>query len=155
MLVYRICDKEEVNSIIHNQSCEAAGFEYLNKLKSTHNYEEGKLYMHFFDRLSNILYLDPVKGRYICTYNIPEEVLKDYQGKRTYVDIIRHINMCSVPEYAIPSENVNFEYLQKIDEIKTNIEYEDFWINPTLEGQVETHYRRIAPKLLLKEKGRN
>lgn len=141
MLVYRICDKHEVDQILSSNSCKEVGFFYRNKLKSTHNYEEGKLYMHFFGKPSDIFYLDLSKGRFICTYEIPEELLQQHGGFTEYIDFINFINICKVREYAIPGEMVDFEYLQKAELIDSYLEYKDFWYNPSLDGQVKTYYK--------------
>lgn len=126
MLVYRLCKKEEINKIFSGFNFSEIGNICEVSNKNNHKYIPNKKYIHFYDKKDSILYLNPLKDEYICTYSIPDDLLNKYKGTGKYLDFIKWENLSEIDEYAIPSELIEFEYLEKVDIIINDIEYEDF-----------------------------
>ncbi len=85
--------------------------------------------MHFFEDINSILYLDTSAGRYVCTYNVPADILKKCEGYGNYWDYISFKFLCIVKEFAIPSYLLQFEYLENVDLLTSSIDYEDLLDN--------------------------
>ena len=118
MLVYRVCTKSEVDKILNTGDYTKIGIYGIFGLngKNNHNYKFDKLYLHFFKNKKSIfLYL---KGNYITTYDIPENILNHHIGIGKYPHFFNSNNLIEVFEYAIESELIHFEYLKKLKELK-------------------------------------
>ena len=83
MKVYRVCDKEEIDKILSGvdfKDIGAPGIRYKKEPGeidlNTHIYDENEMYMHFFPDFKDLFYLNLEEGRYICLYDIPEEILE-------------------------------------------------------------------------------
>ena len=128
MKVYRLCDKNEIDSIFRNKSFISVGNKFeIDPQKNTHQYLQDTEYMHFFKNPIGLLYLTLLKGNYICVYDIPESILKQYEGKGKYLDFIFFRSLHEQIEYAIPSNELDIRNLKRIYEI---IEYIDFEYYP-------------------------
>jgi len=123
--VFRLCRKDEALEILNSQSLNNVGSYCGNSERNTHDYDESIKYLHFFKNKSDLLYLNTLKERYICTYSIPEFVLRNYFGHGWYRSYINFATLNNVEEYAIPSTKVKFEYLQSIDEITEDIDVDE------------------------------
>ena len=157
MKVYRICNKEEVNALLNDKDFSNVGKEGLifiqQQIKddtNNHNYEPKEKYLHFFKSLHSIFYLNTNEGYYICTYDIPDEVLKDGSGIGKYWDFMNFSHLVNVEEYAINIKNLKFDYLEKIDEITEYIDVEDYLYNFSIEDFLTTIYNKTPSKKLIK-----
>ena len=149
MLVYRICDKKEIDQIFNTQSFDTIGCAGEDTLGNKNHYIPHKLYMHFFPKKSYLMLLDTSKDRCICTYDIPEDILKSHLGTGKYYDYMHYTNLWEIPEYAIESEIICLDYLEKVDLILEYIDIEDYWYDVTLNSFLETIY--IKPKSKIKK----
>jgi len=141
MKVYRLCRKEEIDDILSSQNFSNVGHfctEDINK--NTHKYDTNKKYLHFFYDKSSLLYLNTLRGRYICTYDIPNEILKTHVGFGKYWGFINYSNLNTVKEYAIECDLLKFEYLVKVDKIMREISYDDYLENSSLSTSTEPYY---------------
>ena len=147
MLVYRICNKEEITNILNNQSFTNIGNRFKVDIKKNHHkYNENIKYMHFFNDYDSVFYLNVTNGYYICTYDIPEDLLEKYKGIGLYLDRIQLIIKECVIEYAIPNTEIKFSYLTKIEKINEYIDFDDFVNN---EYNLTTIYEKeFQPKTL-------
>lgn len=156
MLVYRLCRIGEVNKLLQEKSVENIGvsgqllIERQHKENvNNHVYNYQKEYLHFYKRLESIFYLY-TEDKYLCTYDIPEEILEKYLGYGFYRDFRTRGRIVSTVEYAIDIEELSFDYLVKIDKILEYINYEDYLFDPSLHEELETIYskerRRIRRK---------
>lgn len=134
MKVFRSCQKDEADTILTEHSCNNAGQCFKSSLKSSHIYNDNIKYLHFFKNATDILYLDTSPDRCICVYDIPEHILFEYQGIGKYTDFVSFKHLTYVEEFAIPSSEVKFDYLQSVNAITSQIDYEDMIENPTLIG---------------------
>lgn len=158
MLVYRICKELEIRKIFENDSLNDIGKAFINNKKiNNHNYEPNKKYLHFFKEYSSVFYLNTESGYYICTFDIPEFILENNAGEGYYLDITNWRNKEKVTEYAIKTEELDFNYLIKIDKITEYIDYEDYLYNEYTD-KLETIYSNITvnqsvekPKVLQKK----
>ena len=151
MLVYRICNNNEISKILTNKSLNEIGKKYhTNKLINTHNYKNNIKYIHFYKDFNSIFYLNTNKNFYICTYNIPDNILDNCIGIGYYLDREFLRNIENVYEYAIDSKLVLFDYLLKIDKITDNIDFDDYIYNSYLD-KLETIYLKQS-KTLVKKK---
>jgi hypothetical protein len=50
--------------------------------------------------------------------------------------------MEAVDEYAIPVNELSFEYLKRVDKINEFIDYEDYLFDPTLKEEIQTIYEK-------------
>lgn len=127
MKVYRICSKEEINEIFLNTSFLSIGNKFTeNKSKNSFDYLPETLYMHFFKNLESILFLDTNSNRCICVYNIPDDILYAHLGYGKYLDFISFKNLLKIEEFAIPSNIIKFDYLEKVDLLASGIDYEEY-----------------------------
>lgn len=125
MLVYRLCNKDEEKAILGNRNFEGIGHKCQNdSTKNTHRYIQDINYMHFFEKETSLLYLYPSKGKMICVYDIPDEILSASKGRGLYLDFINFEDMQEVNEYAIESDKVKFEYLKKIYIIEQDFDFD-------------------------------
>lgn len=147
MIVYRICKKNEIDSIFNSSSFSSIGNFCGVFNGNSHSYMKNKKYMHFFDKKINILYLNPSKEEYLCEYNISDEILERYKGIGEYLDFIYWKSISKVEEYAIPSELIVFDNLEKIYSIKDYIEYDDLIEDENLTSLLELNYVKEKQKI--------
>ena len=123
--LYRLCRKSEVETILKNRNFENIGHACENDCKkNTHMYQQNINYMHFFANELSLLYLYPSKEKMICIYDIPCNIAKEAEGTGFYLDFINFQNLQKTKEYAIQSQNIKFEYLQKIYKISQNLDFD-------------------------------
>jgi len=153
MIVYRVCKENEINEIIKNKDFSYIGCNLNNTNLNNHNYEKNQLYLHFFPDKDDIFYLRTLKNRYICTYDIPEEVLEKYKGNGYYWDFLYFHGISIVSEYSIKNTDISFEYLIKIEYIKDGINIGDYIEDHSLSTHVQPIYRQPKKvKMLTKYK---
>ena len=140
MEVFRLCREDEIQQILDNQSFDKVGNFCRNSEKNSHLYNEEIKYMHFFKKKSDLLYLNTLKGRFICIYNIPRELLSKHFGYGKYLDYIEFSTLNKVEEFAIPSENMRFEYLKSVNKIIKDIDFEDMYETPKLTDFIKETY---------------
>ena len=140
MRVFRLCREEEIQQILDKKSFENVGNYCTSGKKNSHTYDETKKYLHFFKKKSDLLYLNTLKDRFICVYNIPETVLLKHFGYGKYLDYIQFETLNDVEEFAIPCENIQFDYLESINKIIKDIDFEDMFENPKLKGYLKEVY---------------
>lgn len=127
MKVYRLCNEDEVENILKNRNFETVGHKCkTDSTINTHQYMQDVNYMHFFQKEISLLYFHPAKGKMICVYNIPDEVLRASIGTGFYYDFINFKNRHEVDEYAIESDKVKFQYLEKIYTIHEDLDFGDY-----------------------------
>lgn len=125
MRVYRLCNKDEAESILRDKNFESIGHKCQNdSTKNTHQYMQDVNYMHFFEEKMSLLYLYPSKGKFICVYDIPNEILSYSRGRGLYLDFINFENIQEVNEYAIESHKLKFEYLETIYIVDKNLDFD-------------------------------
>ena len=141
MQVYRLCSEYEINIILNTHDfSKISHFFYPSPKMNNHKYQPHQRYLHFFQKLSDILYQDTTSDKILCTYNIPDEILNKYIGLGYYFDYINYNNLQFVTEYAIPNVEINFPYLEKVERLKRNIDYEDFLNDENLMTLTTTIY---------------
>ena len=132
MKVFRLCDKEEYDSILENKNFTSVGSKFvIDPKKNTHQYLPDTKYIHFFKKPMSLLYLSLLKGKYICVYNIPENILQQYEGTGLYLDFVFFRTLHEISEYAIPNNIVEFNYLEKAFLINEDIDFDEFYPKST------------------------
>ncbi|MBE5757341.1 MAG: hypothetical protein E7345_00205 [Clostridiales bacterium] len=144
MIVYRLCREDEIQKILRNLSFEGVGYYCRNNEKNSHTYNEDIKYMHFFKNKTDLLYLNTLMGRFICVYDIPEELLLKHFGYGKYYDYIRFATLKDVEEFAIPSDNIRFNYLQSINKIIKDIDYEEMYEKFDLREFLQEIYNHVS-----------
>lgn len=125
MNVFRLCNKDEIDSIIDTKDISTVGKEYTaDPIKNNHHYIPGKKYLHFFGNETSLLFLNTSKGNFICVYDIPDDILESSKGIGKYADFITFSKIMEIPEYAIPSEQVKLNSLKKVYMITEDIDFE-------------------------------
>lgn len=125
MLVYRICTQKEVDYILDNKDFNGVGSPSTAFGNNTHQYEEGYNYLHFFARKSSILlHWRNTTGYYLCTYDIPESILNEHFGTGSYpIHFIYGMGIYTdLKEYAIPTFEMDFNFLRKIEILNQELE---------------------------------
>lgn len=117
MQVYRLCNKEEIDKLLNEKTLKNIGHEFTVGGLNSHDYKPNTIYLHFFPRLESILLLDTSKDNYICTYDIPDEILNKHYGFATYWQNDPATNNPNTLEYAVPSLEIDYNYLIKVDKI--------------------------------------
>ena len=147
MLVYRICDEDEIDSILGKHSFENVGgygSRYIKRQKTkninNHDYNENEKYLHFFKDKGSICYMSTNKGRYICVYDIPKAILNESYGIGKYWECFNFSYLEDVEEYAIKTKYLKFDYLVKVDRIYKYIDAEDYLYDHSLDGHLDPIY---------------
>lgn len=126
MLVYRVCSKREIMAIINDKGFTNVGNYYdVNLKRNTFKYDSGVRYLHFYDKYDDVLHSNTDKGRYICEYDIPDDILTKYSSVGFYLDYINFRSLVDVREYAIPTYELVFKYLLGYDVLEQELDYED------------------------------
>ena len=125
MYLYRVCDEEEYGKIINNDS-NIGKYMTGNPRLNNHKYKKDTKYLHFFAQESDILYLNNLKNKYLCTYNIPDELAAQHKGEAYYLDILNFKRIENVIEYAIPSDIIDLSYLEKVEQLIAEIDIDDY-----------------------------
>ena len=152
MVVYRVCKKEELKKILEDNSFRNIGYNFFDSNLNTHKYNINSKYLHFFLNKDSILYLRTLKDRYICIYDIPEDILKQSEGIGYYWDYINYRVLNEVTEYAVESSNIKMIYLKQVSYIKKDIDDEEFLDDYDLSEYVDTIYNSVEGKRLLLKK---
>lgn len=153
MLVYRICDEEEIKKIVNGISFHDIGYYFtLNPDLNTHQYKSNIKYLHFFESYDSIFYLNVTNGYYICTYNIPNEILDLYSGMGLYLDRLFFKSLEEVPEYAIPSDEVKNNYLERIDKVTDYIDFEDYIYGNYVDNLINIYQYNQGKEQVIKKK---
>lgn len=90
MLVYRYLNDRELRAILCDFKDHIGSyFNHGDKLANTHKYQINTRYLHFFKNKSAIEYIKTYHTKdnrdfYICTFDIPKEILAKGVGKGTY-----------------------------------------------------------------------
>ena len=151
MIVYRLCNETEYQKIMTTKSFDDVGNICNNNSKfNNHKYLPNQKYLHFFKEYDSLFYLYLKSGTYICTYDIPDELLDKYMGIGKYLDRVFMRKLENVNEYAIPNNEILFNYLIKIEKVSISIEFEDY-INENVTEQFEIVYD-LNQKILSKKK---
>lgn len=127
MLIYRVCNKLEITNLINNRNFDKIGSNnYFNNNYNNHNYLPNTFYMHFFKNKEDIFYLSNTLKRFICTFDIDENLLNKYQGIGKYINKINLRKDDYVIEYAIPSNLISLVNLKSIEVLPLNFNYYNF-----------------------------
>ena len=154
MLVYRVCSQNEINKIFQNDDfskigCLGEDFIKYQKMRdiNNHKYNPEKLYLHFFDDIWSVSYWKAIKGNYICTYDVPDDILNNCFGVGKYLNPISESNdnVC-VSEYAVESNKIKKEYLVRVEEIIDDIEFTDDNEVEILDDYLKVIYEREPKK---------
>lgn len=149
MKVYRICNIDEYNIILNEHSLSSIGRIPKNdKMLNDHNYQADTRYMHFFQRMIDIGHWLTEEGRYLCTYDIPDDLLEKHKGTGRYPV---YQEWAEVSEYAIPSSLISFDYLKKMEYMDPSISWDDL-INNTYRRKLSTVYEIKGPILLRRKR---
>ena len=98
--------------MIITKSISRFGRNTVDTLKYVRALKEKGIAIYFEEEIS-LLYLYASKGKMICVYDIPDETLSSSIGRGLYLDFVNFEEMQEVTEYAIESDKMKFEYLQK------------------------------------------
>lgn len=143
MKVYRLCNQTEIDKILKDESFENVGSFYQNNSEKTSlKYEKDKKYLHFFNDKYSTLYLGCKKGQFICTYDIPDKIIKQRLGYGNYKNIVNPDTIDLVPEYAMETDLLKFEQLSSVGKLVKDIDFKDFFFNPYFKGLIENYYNR-------------
>lgn len=119
--VYRYSSKEEVEAFKRKDS-ENLGRMYNNgSLSNTHKYKYGEKYLHFFDKKDippHVIGSLPDNKKYLCTFEIPQTILKSHSGKGTYNSTGYDVYVENFKEYAIPMSKFDVEWFVDSTPIK-------------------------------------
>ena len=127
MLLYRLCKEEEILKILDTKKITTIGKYCTNTHKlNTHVYQRDKKYLHFFLAEYEITNLNSQKGKYICTYDIPKDIVNRYLGFGYYRSNFDLETLKKITECAIPCELISFSNLIKIEKITKYLDFEDY-----------------------------
>ena len=129
MIVYRVCKKDEIDNILSNKSFINVGNNFNYSCKNNHSYNKDKKYLHFFLNLDRILYLRTLKDRYLCIYEIEDDLLKKNEGLGYYLNYVSYNNLDEVIEFRLENKDINFDNLKQVYYINKDIDYEDLLYN--------------------------
>ena len=118
MVVYRYLSQRELDAFLRGD-LDSVGAEYYESEKSvsnTHAYKEGVRYLHFFQSLKDLRYIEKVrtqnKEHFIAQFNIPIMTLIHYAGKGYYPPRGYDCDYEIIREYAIPVDSIRPSFLE-------------------------------------------
>lgn len=152
MIVYRICKRTELQKIFEYNNFTNVGYNFSILDLNTHNYNKNSKYLHFFKNKESIFYLRTLKDRYICVYDIPEDILNRYKGIGYYLDYINYRILNEVTEYAIENNVIDLKFLKQVGYIKRDIEFEEYLDDCDLTDFIEIIYTCTGDKKLVLKK---
>ena len=151
MLVYRVSSQKEIDKLFQNRDIKDIG-NYCTKTDvNNHEYEENSKYIHFFKEKSSIFHF-LLRGKYICEYDIPNEILEKYEGVGYYHNYYGFKSMVEVVEYAVKCCELDFNYLNKVEYSKEELEPEYYLDDPNLLKFVQSVYNKEKEKKLILKK---
>ena len=80
MLVYRVCSGAEIIKLFNDGNFSNVGNFFKKNTLNTHDYKSDKKYLHFFQNIESVIYVE-TKGKFLCTYDIPNEMLEKYKSR--------------------------------------------------------------------------
>lgn len=128
MLVYRVCNRIEIEEILSKKRFDSIGSIYEVNHNNNHDYTPNTFYMHFFPKKEDIFHINNVLKRFICTYEIPDDLLVFYEGMGLYDDFTCHKEKFLV-EFAVPSKLISISFLRRIEVLPFDYTYLDFLKN--------------------------
>lgn len=147
MLLYRLCKEEEISKILTTKKITVVGKYCQNTHKlNTHVYQKNQKYLHFFLEEYEIINLNPKKDKYICTYDIPKELVDQYLGFGYYRSIFDLESLNKIKECAIPCELIVFSNLLKVEKIKEYLDIESY-LNDINDYKEIIYQRDSIPKI--------
>lgn len=154
MLVYRVCSQDEINKIFQNDDFSAIGCLGENFIKyqkirdiNNHKYDPKKLYLHFFEDVWSIIYWKANKNNFICTYDIPDDILVDCFGIGKYLNPNSESdNQSCITEYAIESNKIKKDYLTRVELITDDMDFTDDDYPEVLDDYLIIIYEREPKK---------
>lgn len=150
MLVYRVAKEEEIKTLLNEESLENVGREcVVNSKLNNHNYLSGKRYLHFYPDYGSIFYTNSGDNRYICTYDIPDDVLEPHKGIGYYLDREYYERLEEVTEYAVEVEYLSFSNLKKVEMMTDLVLFEDYCYGD-YGDYIQTIYEQGTQKVLKK-----
>ena len=156
MLVYRVCSQEEITMILEEKSFENVGKSgkdliavQQQKNVNNHEYHFQKNYLHFYKDKMSMFYMK-TENTYLCTYNIPDDILAPREKEGYYLDFVNYRRIVRVPEYALETSLLNFDYLDKVEYINEYIDIDDYITNKNLTDSVNVIY--LKDKGMVKER---
>lgn len=118
MLVYRYLSKTELKNILNNNTANIGSIYDRTKYKyrNNHKYKSNQNYVHFFLNQSDYfrirnLHQDNPDDFYICSFDIPTQILKKYKGYGLYEGSGYDIDCVKIKEFAIPSSLICSDWL--------------------------------------------
>lgn len=127
MKVYRIANRIEIDNFLENKSFKGIGSTFNETCKNnSHHYKRNTFYMHFFDSKADTFYFNSPLKRFLCTYDIPDEVTQGHLGIGKYISKYDSSKEVYVLEYAIPSKFIKLEYLESIEVLPVNYTFKEF-----------------------------
>ena len=150
MVVYRLAMQDEIESILDEKDYKNVGRYWENDAHlSTHRYDIHEKYLHFFLSLDSIFYLYTHVGLYICTYDVPDYLVKAYYGTGRYCNMVNHNIIDEVKECAIPSKYICFDNLVKVECIEYLMKYEDY-LNGKYSDLTKVVYEKEREKMKIR-----
>ncbi len=125
MLVYRVCSNIELSKILSQKCFDDIGSKYENNYNNNHDYIPNTFYMHFFANKEDIFHLNNDLKRFICTYEIPEDVLAFYEGVGLYDGFNGHQEEY-LAEFAIPSSLISMSSLKCVEALPFGFNHASF-----------------------------
>lgn len=151
MLVYRVCRKEEILKLFDKYDMNDIGNYFSITEVNNHHYEPNQKYLHFFKDKDSILHF-LLKDKYLCIYDIPEDILKQYEGIGYYLDYFKFAVKIEVDEYAIKCHELSFDYLEKVYYINEEIDLDDYLDDSELTNFLDCIYEKEKGKILILKK---
>lgn len=131
MIVYSLCKNDEYMKIITECSLSNIGKLMQTSNKNTYNYLPKTKYLHFFKNYFDMFHLKGCinKDMYITFYDIPYIILNNNISTGLYYNYFSDLTITKINEYAIPVDDLNYNYLVRIDKILEKIEIEELLDN--------------------------
>ena len=130
MLVYRYTSEKELEHVLRHETSRIGDFNddfTVWSRSNNHKYKYGHKYLHFFNHKKSIKYLRfaskklESKKMFVCTYDIPQDVLKRGKGKGVYRMKPKgewpEIRL-NLTEYAIDIENFDCSWLVEVEKVQ-------------------------------------
>lgn len=133
MRVFRLCTEDELTSLSLGDTI---GKEYNETESSTHTYEKGEKYLHFYYDKVFAFFKEIDVGEYLCEFQFPNDYDR-FRGKGSYKTKTGYEHFVNVDELSLKSELVTYDNIVSISRV-----VDDY--NPRYKYEQEI-YRYVDP----------
>ncbi len=146
MLVYRICGEDEAIRVLNGDDFNHIG-KPVKKFRGEYDFDN---YLPFFIAVYNMFYLKDLVGKFICAYDIPEEILAVSKDTECYQNFAHPHAVDNINQYLVNCDLLSHDYLVSMERIVEPITFVDYFHDSSTVNFTETIYERDREYVIIK-----